>query len=160
MATGGSNVASEASYWCNRRETSEIQAKAARHLYAHAQYVGSTCYLELLSCITNKSFIIIATSFNKTLCITHLQLQPLIFVLDTLSCAVRQCSSPPSLENGGYEQGSTVVGAVVTYFCDKDYQLSTDAKTRTCLNDQIWSNEDIMCEKGKIIGYYSYGEHF
>ena len=26
--TGGSNVASEASYWCNRRETSEIQAKA------------------------------------------------------------------------------------------------------------------------------------
>ena len=27
-ATGGSNDASEASYWCNRRETSEIQAKA------------------------------------------------------------------------------------------------------------------------------------
>ena len=27
-ATGGSNVASEASYWCNRRETSEIQARA------------------------------------------------------------------------------------------------------------------------------------
>ena len=27
-ATGGSNVASEASYWCNRRETSKIQAKA------------------------------------------------------------------------------------------------------------------------------------
>ena len=27
-ATGGSNVASEASYWCNQRETSEIQAKA------------------------------------------------------------------------------------------------------------------------------------
>ena len=26
--TGGSNVASEASYWCKRRETSEIQAKA------------------------------------------------------------------------------------------------------------------------------------
>ena len=25
---GGCNVASEASYWCNRRETSEIQAKA------------------------------------------------------------------------------------------------------------------------------------
>ena len=27
-AAGGSNDASEASYWCNRRETSEIQAKA------------------------------------------------------------------------------------------------------------------------------------
>ena len=26
--TGGSNVASEASYWCNRRETSEIEARA------------------------------------------------------------------------------------------------------------------------------------
>ena len=32
--TGGSNIASEASYWCNRCETSEIQAA----LYAHAQY--------------------------------------------------------------------------------------------------------------------------
>ena len=30
MTTGGSNVASEASYWCKRRETSEIQAKAQR----------------------------------------------------------------------------------------------------------------------------------
>ena len=31
---GGSNVAS---YWCNRRETSEIQAKAySRHSCAHA----------------------------------------------------------------------------------------------------------------------------
>ena len=27
-ATGGSNDASEASYWCNPRETSEIQARA------------------------------------------------------------------------------------------------------------------------------------
>ena len=36
-----SNVASEASYWCNRRETSEIQARPTRGseaLYAHAQY--------------------------------------------------------------------------------------------------------------------------
>ena len=33
-ATGGSNVASEASYWCN---PSEIQA--TRHSYAHAQYI-------------------------------------------------------------------------------------------------------------------------
>ena len=41
MATGGSNIASEASYWCNRRETSEIQARAytgSEALYAHAQY--------------------------------------------------------------------------------------------------------------------------
>ena len=40
--TGGSNVASEASYWCKRRETSEIQAK---YSYAHAQYIhnASVC---------------------------------------------------------------------------------------------------------------------
>ena len=39
-ATGGANVASEASYWCNRHETSEIQARAyARHSYAHAQHI-------------------------------------------------------------------------------------------------------------------------
>ena len=44
--TGGSNVASEASYWCKRRETSEIQAKAySRYSYAHAQYIhnASVC---------------------------------------------------------------------------------------------------------------------
>ena len=44
--TGGSNVASEVSYWCKRRETSEIQAKAySRYSYAHAQYIhnASVC---------------------------------------------------------------------------------------------------------------------
>ena len=42
---GGSNVASEASYWCNRRETSEIQARAyTRHSYAHAQYTACAVY--------------------------------------------------------------------------------------------------------------------
>ena len=38
-ATGGSNIASEVSYWCNRRETSEIQAtRGSEALYAHARY--------------------------------------------------------------------------------------------------------------------------
>ena len=47
-ATGGSNVASEASYWRNRRETSEIQARAytgqrgtrtrMRSIYIHSLY--------------------------------------------------------------------------------------------------------------------------
>ena len=51
-ATGGSNVASEASYWCNRRETSEIQARpysGARHSYAHAQYIQACIIAERLS---------------------------------------------------------------------------------------------------------------
>ena len=51
--TGGSNVASEASYWCKRRETSEIQAKAysgqrgtrtrMRSIYTTLVYVHSCC---------------------------------------------------------------------------------------------------------------------
>ena len=38
--TGGSNVASDASYWCHRRETSEIQAKA--------YVLGAVSYLDEL----------------------------------------------------------------------------------------------------------------
>ena len=50
-ATGESNAASEASYRCNRRETSEIQAKAylaASHVracavYTHRAYCADHC---------------------------------------------------------------------------------------------------------------------
>ena len=41
--TGGSNDASEASYWCNRRETSEIQAKAYSGQRGSIGSIGSFC---------------------------------------------------------------------------------------------------------------------
>ena len=55
---------------------------------------------------------------------------------------------PPPLENGRVEQGSNVVGSVVTYTCDTGYQFSNMNTQRTCMTDQTWSREDISCEKG------------
>ena len=69
--------------------------------------------------------------------------------MKTNSSTVRQClMPPPPLENGRVEQGSNVVGSVVTYICDTGYQFSNMNRQRTCMIDQTWSNEEISCEKG------------
>ena len=56
--------------------------------------------------------------------------------------------SPPPLQNGRVEPGSNVVGSVVNYTCDIGYQFGNNNTQRTCTIDEMWSREDISCEKG------------
>ena len=59
------------------------------------------------------------------------------------------CGTPPTLDNGKLTVTppvSTTLGATVTYECENGYEFGEgSAMTRTCLDTEMWSNEDIEC---------------
>ena len=70
-----------------------------------------------------------------------------------LSFIVTCPDPPPSLDNGDYTlSSSNIVGSIATYRCNEGYRFNTTATSHTCQPNEMWSMEDIQCEKGwKII---------
>ena len=70
----------------------------------------------------------------------------------SLSTVVTCPDPPPSLTNGEFTlSSSNIVGSIATYTCNNGYRFNTTATSRTCQLNEIWSMEDVQCEKGLII---------
>ena len=68
---------------------------------------------------------------------------------------------PPSLDNGDYTlSSSNIVGAIATYTCNEGYRFNTTATNRTCQLNEMWSMENIQCEKGWIIQINSFPDQY
>ena len=65
--------------------------------------------------------------------------------------SVLMCESPPTLENGAVEVTEVSIGSEATYSCNAGYEFSTTETTRTCLNDGMWSTEEIVCVEGEMM---------
>ena len=56
---------------------------------------------------------------------------------------------PPSLDNGDYTlSSSNIVGSIATYTCNEGYRFDTTATSRMCQSNEMWTTENIQCEKG------------
>jgi hypothetical protein len=66
------------------------------------------------------------------------------------TCAIINCTDqPPPLANGGVTnefQSFYTVGTIVTYACNSGFRFSSEATTRICQRNRMWSMEDIECE--------------
>ena len=68
--------------------------------------------------------------------------------------SVVTCPDPPSLTNGEFTlNNSNIVGSIATYTCNNGYRFNTTATSRTCQLNEMWSMEDIQCEKGWIMKF-------
>ena len=66
-----------------------------------------------------------------------------------LSSGITCPDPPPSLDNGEFTlSSSNIVGSVATYTCNEGYRFNTIDTIHTCQMNEMWSMEDIQCEKG------------
>ena len=73
----------------------------------------------------------------------------------SLSTVVTCPNPPPSLTNGEFTlSSSNIVGSIATYTCNEGYRFNTTATSRTCQLNEMWSMEDVQCEKGWILYLY------
>ena len=72
-----------------------------------------------------------------------------MYYVGELSSLVTCPDQPPSLDNGDYTlSSSNIVGSIATYTCNEGYKFNTTATSHTCQMNEMWSMEDIQCEKG------------
>ena len=84
-------------------------------------------------------------SVHNTFVPRNMYMKNMLFLSSLVTCP----DPPPSLDNGDYTLSSNnIVGSIATYTCNEGYRFSTTATSRTCQLNEMWSMEDIQCQKG------------
>ncbi|KAM4808468.1 sushi, von Willebrand factor type A, EGF and pentraxin domain-containing protein 1 [Rhinophrynus dorsalis] len=60
-------------------------------------------------------------------------------------CQLLSCGLPPSILNAVMSGDSYTYGSMVEYRCQDGYEMISEVGRKTCLEDGVWSSEEISC---------------